>query len=603
MKTNAARTPPRSRGAGRLAARLGLAALSTIGIGLPAASCSLIVDTNSAQCAADADCTGALADRVCKEGLCVPKEIPPCTTNADCDQTGDPMMCKDTVCVKADCITNQQCANKNGAFSVCRKNACVKLTTDLCTTVYSTKENHQDAYLDENAFFFGSILPNEAYDKIGPVIENAAKLALDDFRKVNGLPAVTGTGKRPMVLIGCNDGPDGDKAKDAAAHLIDTLGIQAILGYAFSGTTIELATDVTIPKNVLLFSPTATSNDITQLDDNDLVWRAAPRDSFQAAALSQYVAEVEARARAQYPMIEANKLKVAIVHNNDSYGIGLADELQSLIKFNGNKGALSQPDYYKRFDYGAPDAPDLSVIAKINAFQPHIVFVFGFNEGVDPILTSVESGWGAPTDMHRPHWVFSDAGLVSDLWDKAIASEDLRTRVTGSTPGVLQDKWDPYATFLAQWNTSTYSMGGTVSADTLGPAGAYDITYMFAYSAVMVGQSAPTAPNLVKLGLRRMVPGPNIPKVIVSRANISDTFSKLQAGLAIDIEGTSGPLDFDVGSDKKYGEAASDIQIWCVPKGAAPKAAGPAFNSGRYYSASGSKMDGAFDAKCALPMP
>ncbi len=601
MKANVARMPRLVQGVGRLAVKLSLAALSTFGIGLAATSCSLIVDASSEQCSDTTPCAGAFAGRECKDGLCVAKEIPPCTTNDECVVAGKEMACKAGVCTEVECATNQACANKNGAYSVCRANACVKLTTELCSTVYSTKENPQDAYLDENAFFFGSILPNEAYDKIGPVIENAIRLALDDFRKVNGLPATTGTGKRPMVLIGCNDGPNGDKAKEAAGHLIDTLGIQAILGYAFSGTTIELATDVTVPKSVLLFSPTATSNDITQLDDNDLVWRAAPRDSFQAAALSDYVPEVEARVRGMYPMVEANKLKVAIVHNNDSYGIGLADELQGLLKFNGNKGALSQPDFYKRFDYGDPGAPDLAVIAKINAFQPHVVFVFGFNEGVDPILTSVEKAWVLPADAHRPHWVFSDAGLVSDLWNKAITSDEMRTRVTGSTPGVLKDNWAPYATFLQQWDTSAYSMGGTVSADTLGPAGAYDITYMFAYSAVLVGQSPPTAPNLVKLGLRRMVPGENIPKVIVSRATITDTFSKLQAGLAIDIQGTSGPLDFDVGSDKKYGEAASDIQIWCGPKGTGGKVAGPAFNAGRYYSATESKMAGTFAANCELP--
>ncbi|MFO0761195.1 MAG: ABC transporter substrate-binding protein [Byssovorax sp.] len=604
MNTKSARTPRGLRGAGRLAVEVGLAALSTLGIGLAATSCSLIVDTNSAQCTTDADCDAvdALKGRTCdtQKGLCVAPTAPKCTKDADCTSATSDQICnKDGACVDVECSKNQTCANKNGAYSICRKNACIKLTTELCQTVYSTKDNHQDAYLDENAFFVGSILPSDTYDPIGPVIENAAKLALDDFKKQNGLPAATGTGRRPMVLIGCNDGPNGDQGKVAVNHLIDDLGIQAILGYAFSGTTIELATDVTVPKGVLLFSPSATSNDITQIKDEDLLWRTSPRDSFQAAALSGYYAEVEARARKLYPTIPANEMKVAIVHNNDSYGVGLADALEAQLMFNG-KSALSQSGaggHYKRIDYGSPDSPDLGAVTTINSFGPHVIFIFGFNEGVATIFPQVESKWPDQADMHHPLWVFSDAELVSELYD-SITTEDMRQRVSGSTPGVLKDKYLPYATFLNTWDSSAYSMGGTVSADTLGPAGAYDIIYMFAYAAVANGQDPITGANLVKNGLRHMEPveGMNIPKVTVGRMQINDAFAKLQAGSAIDIEGTSGPLDFD-----KYGEAPSDIQVWCVPKGTGAKVTGTAFNSGRFYSASTGKMDGAFDSKCDLP--
>ena len=63
MKTNTAREQTRLRGKGNLVVRLCLAALSTVGIGLAATSCSLIVDTNSDQCAVDADCKGDLDGR------------------------------------------------------------------------------------------------------------------------------------------------------------------------------------------------------------------------------------------------------------------------------------------------------------------------------------------------------------------------------------------------------------------------------------------------------------------------------------------------------------------------------------------------------------
>lgn len=126
----------------------------------------------------------------------------------------------------------------------------------------------------------------------------------------------------------------------------------------------------------------------------------------------------------------------------------------------------------------------------------------------------------------------------------------------------------------------------------------YDILYLLAYRRAAVDPTCCelTGTSLVKYGLRKMVPGPNIPKVEIGSQGIYDATAKLSSGTAIDIAGASGPLNFD-----QYGEAQSDIQIWCVPPGAAPNAAGPVINSGRYFDSGTGKMTGAFSSECALP--
>ncbi|APR84860.1 Branched-chain amino acid ABC transporter, amino acid-binding protein [Minicystis rosea] len=603
---------------GGLLFRLAIAAGACAALSMTAASCSLLVQTGSDQCQAVADCASFPGLRACNQGVCEAVAVPPaCQAEADCKSyanaacingacvrggtcdgdayCGDGAKCEGGACKPAgtDCEKSEQCKDR-GPFFVCRKTKCVSLVNDLCTTVYTTKKNAADAYLDDNAFFFGSILPTVGGDAdYGTLVEDSIKLAIDDFAKVNGIPSTTGNTTRPLVLVGCNDGENEDRTDDAAKHLVDDLGVPAIIGYAFSGNTISVATDVTIKSDVLLFSPAATSNDITMLNDNDLVWRTAPRDEYQAAALAQYYDDVEGAVKKRYPTVTGD-MKVAIIHHNDAYGAGLADVLQGKLSFNGKTAAEQLNGNYKRFNYGDSGSPDLNIVANVKAFAPHVIFLFGFNEGPETILTSIESQWAVPADMHRPMWVLSDGGQVPVLWEKAIKSEDLRTRVTGSVPGV-NTSYGPYNTFRTQWFASSYAKGGTRSPDTIGTSGAYDITYLLAYSAVAVGANPLTGPNLVKAGLRKMVPGTNVPQVTIGPSSIVNTFPKLAAGQPIDIEGTSGPLDFDT-----FGEAPSDIQIWCVPKGSGT-VADPSIYSGRYYDYKANKTTGTISADCGLP--
>jgi hypothetical protein len=567
------------RGAVVRALRVGLSSLVCVVLGGVAASCSLIVNTSADQCKIDSDCASfPNGAHTCVMGLCTGGSETECQHSADC--------------------------TSKGQFFACRKQKCVSLMSDNCTTVYSTKKNQADAYLDDTAVFFGSIMPtNSALGDAdyGKLVEDSIKLALDDFGKVNGIPALMGGGNRPLVLIGCNDGPNEDETDVAAKYLIDKIGVPAIIGYAFSGNTITVAGDVTIPDGVLLFSPSATSNDITSLPDQDLVWRTAPRDDFQATALSLYYPDVEASAKKKYPMIgtdpTSNPMKVAIVHHSDAYGAGLADALQKILVFNGKPAADPfNANNYKNIDYGSAGTPSLTKVADVVAFAPDVIFLFGFNEGVDTVFPAIESSWVVPSDMHRPYFVFSDGGEVGSLWGKDITTEDQRVRISGSVPGVNAQSWAPYNNFLLHYNGSPYSSDGT--ADTIGPSGAYDILYMLAYSTVMVGSNPLTGSNLVKLGLRKMVASTmgNVPLVQIDPSTIAATLPMLAGDTPINIQGTSGPLDFD---DK--GDVKADIQIWCVPKGTAPAVGGAAIPSGRFYDSTASKIAGSIGAACGLP--
>jgi branched-chain amino acid transport system substrate-binding protein len=515
--------------------------------------CSLIVDTKADQCTTDVDCK-ALGGGTCQGGVCTGgAPLRECSSNADCKGRGD--------------------------FWVCNKTAgtCASLHSTECTTV-------DGDYTNDDAFLIGSILPTAGPDKdTGHPMENSIRLALADFiDAANGLPKAGG-GTRPFVLVGCNDNSDADVAVTAAKHLANDIGVPAIIGAAFSGITIKVATTVTIPAGVLLISPSATSVAITDLQDNGLVWRTSPSDVFQAKALALLMPQIEAAVHAELPSLpQGAGVRVAILNKGDSYGSGLGKALEKILTFNG-KPALDDAnrDLYKRLDYGNPDDPTADPtrypdkVAQILAFKPHVVLVFGTNEGVTNVFSPIVDGWanatkGSPQPL--PRFLFSDGGEVPDLWDKIGANKDLRSRILGTVPGTNNGL---YLGFKSAYKTK-FSNDGDPAV--FGAAGSYDAAYLLGFAAVAIGAQPVTGANLVG-GLKKEVPPGT--SIDVGTDSINPAFKVLEAGKNIDFNGSSGPLDFDVTT----GDAPSDIQIWCMPADGSGKATS-AMNSGEYFDAS-----------------
>lgn len=612
--------------AGRLALALGV----TGALGATAASCSLIVDTEADQCKKDEECKNfpgrvcadgvcvienpcsttadcaSIPGTICKSGACIPSEEPECTTAGDCD---DPTKtCEDGKCVDigGECMVNADCASQ-GTHFICRKDTktCVNLTSALCTVV-------EGKYQDDNAVIIGSILPTiGANDDAGLAMEKGAQLAIGEFDQIaNGLPPVPGsTARRPLVMVGCTDESNSDKGVEAAQHLVDEVGVQAILGAAYSGITIKFTTTVTIPKNVLVISPSATSVAITSLQDNNLVWRTSPSDVFQSTALASYMPILEAKVRSEIglsplpspPAFPAEPIKVAILFKDDAYGKGLSEALESLLVFNNaaaTDGANSM--YYTRLSYGNPDDPGVSptkypeIVDKMTTdpsgpFLPHIVFALGTAEAVTDIMKGANKGiefsWPtSPDPGYRPRYVFGDGGEVTDLIAAIGGDNALRLRVGGSVPGT---KGTLFNQFILNYQSK---YGNSPDPSVFGPAGSYDTIYLLAYAAAsLANPDAPkalTGPNLAE-GLKKLVPpGMGFP---VGSSNINPAFNTLLTGNAIDFSGASGPLNFDT----KTGEAPGDIQIWCVSGNSKFE------NSGIFYDAATSKLVDMFDpAKC-----
>jgi branched-chain amino acid transport system substrate-binding protein len=448
-----------------------------------------------------------------------------------------------------------------------------------CTTVFGD-------YRNDSAVFIGSLLQTEgSYASSGRPAENAIRMAIKDIATANnGLPPAPGASQpRPIVLVGCNSGRS---PVTAARHLVDHVQVPAIIGASFSGVTIQVATEVTIPGKVLLLSPSATSAAITHLQDDGLVWRTAPSDNLQALAVQHLVKLVEHDVRSDLSLDPASPIRLAIAHKSDSYGRGLANTVEKTVEFNG-KSATDNHGDYRRLDYGDPAEPSsiafTQTVDALVAFQPHVLLIFGTTEGVTDVFARVEADW-SETMKHRPRYVFADGGVVDELWNTVGRDDDLRRRIRGTIPGTDNEL---FRQFRGDYEVA---FGDRTGPEVFGVAGSYDATFLLGYSFAIIGALEPTGHHLAKALASMVPPG----ELIRSGYDwVNKGFTAIAEGSPIDFDGASGPLDFDVTT----GEAPSDIQVWCLPA-KDDGTAGVAQKSGLYLSATTGELAGAMSSVC-----
>ncbi|HEU4538244.1 MAG TPA: hypothetical protein VFS00_29180 [Polyangiaceae bacterium] len=590
---------------GKGAAALGAALL---------ANCILVVDNEGDQCASDRDCwargpqfAGFTCDggqRVCIDPRTTNKFIDRrCTLDADCRESGAPygnVVCSDQVCTVQnpfdECETNADCARRLGRLALCRRpeRRCVAIDSEDCTP-----GEPLEAFDDENAVIFGTLLTNRGpYEASSLPLQNAVALAADQIKEnVRGLPKGPNGAPRSLAFVFCHEGDD---VQRAARHLTDTLRLPAIIGASISDFTIAAATAVTIPSRVLLVSPGATSISITGVEDQGLLWRTAPSDVVQSAALARLGEALQGAIRKELGAADASEtpLRLAVINGNDAYGQGFANALPGQMTFNGKPLSASVADrtvfYGKDFDFSDEATADGNADAineALVAFAPHLVVLIGSSDVATRIMAVVDEQFTG----FRPYYLLADGAFGDELAGVLRDGEErgLRRRVRVTAPGAAGDTFSAYLT--------SYSRAFPDDGSVFGAAGAYDATYLLALAASSLAPGEVTGPNLAK-ALANTAPDPASPdREVFDVKSASDVGRYLtimaRPGGAVNYNGASGPLDFDVST----GEATADIQIFCADapvQGALPRLR----RTGQYYDALAGQLVGT-DTCDSLPPP
>ena len=139
----------------------------------------------------------------------------------------------------------------------------------------------------------------------GPPIVLATDLAALLVNEAGGIDG------RPIEMIHRDSGTSPQIATDAASALVNVDGVEAIVGSLSSGVSLAVAESVTIPNGAVLVSPASTSPAISNLDDNDLVFRTTVSDALQGVILANVASQL-------------GYDNVATLYINNAYGEGLS---------------------------------------------------------------------------------------------------------------------------------------------------------------------------------------------------------------------------------------------------------------------------------------
>ncbi|MGY4706327.1 ABC transporter substrate-binding protein [Candidatus Bipolaricaulota sp. J31] len=353
----------------------------------------------------------------------------------------------------------------------------------------------------------------------GKEIVNGAKLAV---QQINALGGVLG---RPLELVVRDTATSPDVGRDAAAKLIEIDGVVAIVGALASGVTLAVSS-VTIPAQIPLISPSSTSPAITELEDNDFVFRTCPSDALQGVVEAQLARNLGYK-------------KVAVIFVNNAYGRGLAEVFKAtfeddehvvtaMIPYEENK-----PSYRGEVEQALAGAPDA-----INLIAYPI-------DGNKIIIEALEQGYEGEflfTDGMKGEGVTPGPACPT----QGPCDEQYLEGSFGTAPGALVVA--ARAAFEADYEAAFGPSGIPFRAE------AYDAVVLIALAIAAAGEASGPA---IQAKLREVA---NPPGVEVTYGELAKAFALLGEGKDINYQGVSGPITWD-----KYGDPSEGaIEIWTV---------------------------------------
>ncbi|MEE3110960.1 MAG: ABC transporter substrate-binding protein, partial [Pseudomonadota bacterium] len=171
-------------------------------------------------------------------------------------------------------------------------------------------------------------------ESLTPPIFAGAQLAVE---QVNAQGGILG-GQTLAMPSGDTTCSDASAASNAADRMVNSENVTAIVGALCTGATIAAANNAAIPGGVWMVSPASTAPAVSELDDNDLVFRTVPSDAFQGEMLAKL-------------LLDKGIDYVAVTFVNNDYGRGLSDAFSAAFTAGGGEVAENLAHEDNRADY------------------------------------------------------------------------------------------------------------------------------------------------------------------------------------------------------------------------------------------------------------
>jgi branched-chain amino acid transport system substrate-binding protein len=312
-----------------------------------------------------------------------------------------------------------------------------------------------------------------------------------------------------MALTTEDTKTDPAAAQEAATKLIETDGVNVLVGPMASSEVIPTAENVAVDAGVPLTSPSATDPAISELDDSGLVARTAPSDANQGKLLAQVIAD----------QIGADAT-VNVGNRNDAYGNSLVREFTRAWEGGGGTIGANVP-----YD---PKATSLdSEAAKLAAGDPAAWVIVDFVADFPKMGNAL---------VRTGKWDPAKTWTTDGLKDPGLAAQ---TKIAEGMQGTVPTSIGAPAAeaFNTLWEAEAGMDRQTYDAQ------AFDAAILYALAAVRTGSTD----GAEIAGALQEVSGP--PGTKYTFEQIADALRAVKAGEDIDYEGASGPIDLDANGD------------------------------------------------------
>lgn len=339
-------------------------------------------------------------------------------------------------------------------------------------------------------------------EDLAPPIVAGAQMAFDH---VNAQGGILGGGTL-SVVVG-DSACDPSVAGPAADKLVNSDNVTAMVGAFCTGATVGAATAASIPGNMVQISPSATAPVLTDLDDNDLVYRTAPSDAFQGVKLADL-------------LISKGITDVALTYVNNDYGKGLADVFAATFESNGGTISVNAAHEDNKADYRA----ELGQLAG-GGSEALVILAYASSSGQTILRQALESG-------NFVTYVGGD-GMVDDELLAAIgdgANGMIATRA-GAFEGESASVYAGLATDAGQNPEATYAPQ------------AYDAGFLL---ALAIEKNGSADRDGLSAALREVASAPG---EVILPGEWAKAIELIAAGTDINYEGAGGPHDFDEAGD------------------------------------------------------
>ncbi len=398
----------------------------------------------------------------------------------------------------------------------------ISCSSDDTTTGITTTEIITDTLMVTDSLTIGLVYEFDE-DEPSPARLKITRHAMDEINAAGGV-----NGKPLTFKLKDSFGNDGLDAIRSAEELYND-GVKFILGSRWSSRTIMMADSFTVAHNMLMISQSATSPDITTLDDNNLVWRSCPSDNFQAQGLAAWM------------LNSKGVTSAAVIHRGDEWGTGAADAFVNAFTQGGGtiNAQVSFPTGsdidYTSFDF-------TSRLDTLLELHSQAILNISFDNAQIKLIT----------DLTKHQNFINTPSLITSI--EGYRAEILNTYILD--PAILDSVWaiqhliDTTTTSYEHFKTSYTTRYSEALEFVLSHTILYDNVYLLALAIekAALTDDTPITTQMVAAQMRTISGG--VPGAVVIRpGEWAKADSILATGGDVDYEGASGSIDFDANGD------------------------------------------------------